>query len=129
MTNSEGYVIKKFKSLSRIAGIVFGFFTVSLLTWFYILKLSLETAHIEVLDWALLLLPVVVIGGLVCALFLWLNNVNNYSFIKPSLTVAKDLKGLIEKLSSIQNIDDQIELVASTLYKVLATNSIWSSIF
>jgi len=108
MTNSEGHVIKKFKSLSRIAEIVFGFFIVSLLTWFYILKLSLETAHIEVLDWALLLLPVVVIGGLVCALFLWLNNVNNYSFIKPSLTVAKDLKGLIEKLSSIQNIDDQI---------------------
>ena len=70
MTNSEGYVIKKFKSLSRIAGIVFGFFIVSLLTWLYILKLSLETAHIEVLDWALLLLPVVVIGGLVCALFL-----------------------------------------------------------
>ena len=117
MTNSEGHVINKCKSLSRIAGIVFGFFTVSLLTWFYILKLSLETAHIEVLDWALLLLPAAVMGGLACALFLRLNNVNNYSFIKSSLTVAKDLKGLIEKLSSIQNIDDQIELVASTLYK------------
>ena len=117
MTNSEGHVINKYKSLSRIAGLVFGFFTVSLLTWFYILKLSLETVHIEVLGWALLLSPVVFMGGLVCALFLRLNNVNNHSFIKPSLIVEKDLKGLIEKLSSIQNIDDQIELVSSTLHK------------
>lgn len=117
MTNSERHVINKYKSLSRIAGLVFGFFTVSLLTWFYILKLSLETVHIEVLGWALLLSPVVFMGGLVCALFLRLNNVNNHSFIKPSLIVEKDLKGLIEKLSSIQNIDDQIELVSSTLHK------------
>ena len=117
MTNSEGHVINKYKSLSRIAGLVFGFFTVSLFTWFYILKLSLETVHIEVLGWALLLSPVVFMGGLVCALFLRLNNVNNHSFIKPSLIVEKDLKGLIEKLSSIQNIDDQIELVSSTLHK------------
>ena len=116
MTNSERHVIIKYKSLSSIAVIVFGFFTVSLLTWFYLLKLSLDTAYIEVLDWVILLSPIAVMVGLVCTLFLQLNKVKIYSSIKPSLDMAKDLKGLIAELVSIKNIDDQIELVTSTLY-------------
>lgn len=117
MTNSERHVIIKYKSLSSIAVIVFGFFTVSLLTWFYLLKLSLDTAYIEVLDWVLLLLPIAVMGGLVGVLFLQLNNFNKYCSIEPGLSVAKDLKGLIEKLTSTQKIDDQIELVSNALLK------------
>ena len=116
MTNSERHVIIKYKSLSSIAGIIFGFFTVSLLTWYYLLKLSLDTAYLEALDWVVLLSPIAVMVGLVCTFFLQLNKVNIYSSIKPSLDMAKDLKGLIAELTSIKNIDDQIELVSSTLY-------------
>lgn len=81
------------------------------------LKFSLDTAYIEVLDWVLLLLPIAVMGGLVGVLLLQLNNFNKYCSIEPGLSVAKDLKGLIEKLTSTQKIDDQIELVSNALLK------------